>query len=200
MDRASRFLWELQCGEKDQFLFETAMQTLVQVIEQTGDLSLVTDGERRYGTILFEICCRVLRTGHVGRPKATLPQGVRVRVKNKGSQSHKLGRKRPKYQAPQPEHPDTPQTLDLKDIHAKHVEAFNSALRRRRACFRRKTNTYAKQPPALQIRLDVYWLFHNFIRPHFTTKQVPAVALKIRDAGLSLLDLFQLRLMGIAFS
>src|SRR5260370_14699762 len=107
------------------------MQALAQVIKQTDDLSLVTDGERRYGTVLFEICCSVLRTGHVGRPKATLPPGVRVRVKNKGSQSHKPGRKRPKYQAPRPEHPDTPHTLDLTDIHANHVEAFNSTLRRR---------------------------------------------------------------------
>jgi len=56
------------------------------------------------------------------------------------------------------------------------MEAFNSALRRRMACFRRKTNTYAMNQPALQTRLDAYWVLHNFIRPHFTTKQVPAVS------------------------
>lgn len=145
MDRASRFLWELQCGEKDRTLFEQTMQRLVQVIQQTGDLSLVTDGERRYGNVLFELCRQVVHTGQRGRPKTTLPEGVRVRVKNKGSQAHKRGRKRPKYQAPQPEHPATPPTLVETDIHANHLEAFNASLRRRLACYRRKTNTYAKK-------------------------------------------------------
>ena len=117
----------------------------MQVIHQTGDLSLVTDGERRYGNILFELCRQVVRTGQPGRPKTTLPEGVRVRVKNKGAQAHKRGRKRPKYQAPQPEHPATPSTLAETEIHANHLEAFNASLRRRLACYRRKTNTYAKK-------------------------------------------------------
>jgi hypothetical protein len=75
MDRASRFLWELSCGEKTQSLFEQAMATLGQVIDQTEDLSLLTDGERRYGTCLFAICQDVLRTGKVGRPPKTLKKG-----------------------------------------------------------------------------------------------------------------------------
>jgi hypothetical protein len=29
------------------------MSLLCQVIEQTGDLTLLTDGERRYGSLLF---------------------------------------------------------------------------------------------------------------------------------------------------
>ncbi len=102
MDRASRFIWELKCGQWERSLFQAAMETLSQVIEQTQELSLVTDGERRYGNILFEICRPVLRTGKVGRPRQTLPKGVKVRVKNKGSQAHKKGPKCPKYQAPQP--------------------------------------------------------------------------------------------------
>lgn len=193
MERASRFLWELHCGLKDRTLFKTAMKTLAQVIAQTADLTLVTDGERRYGALLFEICRQVLRTGNRGRPRTTLPKGVRVRVKNKGAQTHKRGRKRPKYQAPQPEHPDTVQNIEPATIHANHVEAFNSALRRRLACYRRKTNTYAKNTTALQRRLDVYWLWYNFIRVHFTTQQVPAVALGILDQGLSVRDLFKIR-------
>jgi len=143
MDRASRFIFELSCGEKDTALFTKAIETLVLVIEQTDDLSLITDGERRYGNILFDICKEVIRTGEVGRPKTTLPEGVKVRVKNKGAQSHKKGPKRPKYQAPQKEHPETKPDLEDEDIHANHVEAFNAALRRRSACYRRKTNTYA---------------------------------------------------------
>jgi hypothetical protein len=118
---------------------------------------------------------------------------VKVRLKNKGSQAHKRGRKRPKYQAPLPEHPDTNQNVQTEDIHANHLEAFNSALRRRMACYRRKTNTYAKEHPALQCRLDAYWVLHNFIRPHFTTKQVPAVALGVLDHPLSWDEIFRIQ-------
>ena len=69
MDRASRFIWQLDCGQRERELFEQAMQSLTQVIEQTGDLTLFTDGERRYGNLLFDICQTVLQTGKVGRPK-----------------------------------------------------------------------------------------------------------------------------------
>jgi transposase-like protein len=96
MERASRFIWELQCGPRERELFQAAMETLKQVIEQTGELTLVTDGERRYGTIVFEICRQALRTGKVGRPRQILPKGVKVRVKNKGSQAHKTGPKQPR--------------------------------------------------------------------------------------------------------
>jgi hypothetical protein len=57
--------------------------------------------------------------------------------------------------------------------------------RRRNAAYRRKTNTYAKQKTSLQRTLDILWIVHNFIRKHFTTQQVPAVALGILDQGLS---------------
>lgn len=193
MERASRFIWEMKCGQRERSLFQTAMETLSQVIEQTQDLTLVTDGERRYGNLLFEICRQALRTGRVGRPRQTLPKGVKVRLKNKGSQAHKKGPKRSKYQAPQPEHPDTPQNLSKQDIHANHLEGFNAGMRRKLACYRRRTNTYAKQDETLQTRLDVHWVLHNFVRPHFTTQQVPAVALGILNRGLSLFELFKVR-------
>src|SRR2546423_14215847 len=88
------------------------LRLLCQVNQQTGDLTLLTDGERRYGRLLFELCSQALRNGKRGRPKKTLPKGVKVRLKNKGSQSHKRGPKRPKYQAPYPEHPQTDQSLE----------------------------------------------------------------------------------------
>ena len=47
MDRATRFLWDMHCGRKDRKLFKKAIGLLCQVIEQTGDLTLLTDGERR---------------------------------------------------------------------------------------------------------------------------------------------------------
>jgi hypothetical protein len=74
----SRFLWDLQRGEKDRTLFEQTMQHLVQVTrsEQTGDLSLMTDGERRRkaGNVLFELCRQVVRTGQRGVRKPLCPR------------------------------------------------------------------------------------------------------------------------------
>ncbi len=192
MDRASRFIWELRCGRKDRKLFKKALGTLERLVNQTQNLSLIMDGERRYGNVLFDICHEVIRNGKKGRPRKTLKKGVKVRVKNKGSQSHKRGPKRSKYQAPHPEHPDTVQDLKNGDIHANHCEAFNSSLRRRNSTFRRRTNTYAKSGTGLQRTLDVYWVVHNFLRSHFTTKQVPAVYLGILDKALSWKELLAL--------
>src|SRR5215470_2763205 len=190
MDRATRFLWEMHCGRKDRQLFKHAMALLGKVIQQTSDLTLLTDGERRYGSLLFEICGDVRRTGKRGRPKQTLRKGVKVRLKHKGAQRHQRGRKRPKYQAPYPEHPDTAQPIATPDIHANHLEAFHTSLRRRCAAYRRRTNTYAKNQVRLQERLDVYWMVHNFVRVHFTTRQVPAVALGVLENGFSLNEVF----------
>src|SRR5262245_30122452 len=174
-------------------LFKKAMGLLCQVIQQTGDLTLLTDGERRYGNLLFELCSQALRNGKRGRPKKTLRKGVKVRLKNKGSQRPKRGPKRPKYQAPYPEHPDTAQPLATTEIHANHLEAFHTSLRRRCAAYRRRTNRYAKKTGRLQERLDVYWIVHNFVRVHFTTRQVPAVALGVLECGLSLNEILFIR-------
>jgi len=193
MERASRFIWEMECGKKDRKLFENALKILCEVINETDDLSLLTDGERRYGNILFEICSELIKTGKPGRPKKTLPKGVKVKIKNKGSQSGKKGTKREKYQSPCPEHPDTTQNIDKKDIHANHVEALNASIRRKCSAFRRKTNTYAKATEGLQRVLDIYWLTHNFVKKHFTTKMVPAVALGIIKKGLSWMEIFMIR-------
>ena len=169
------------------------MPLLCEVIQQTSDLTLLTDGERRSGSLLFEICRDVLRNGKRGRPKKTLRKGVKVRLKNKGSQRQKRGPKRPKYQAPYPEHPDTAQPVATTDMHANHLEAFHTSLRRRCAAYRRRTNMYAKHTGRLQERLDVYWIVHNFVRVHFTTRQVPAVALGVLEYGLSLNEVFFLQ-------
>ena len=87
MHRASRFIWEMSCGKKDRSLFKRAIKTMAKLVEQTEDITLLTDGERRYGNILFEICHELLRTGEPGRPRKTLKKGVTVRGKNKGSQA-----------------------------------------------------------------------------------------------------------------
>lgn len=69
MERASRFIWLQECGRRDRQLFKKAIKRLAKLIEQTKDLTLVTDGERRYGNILFEICSELVKTGKPGRPK-----------------------------------------------------------------------------------------------------------------------------------
>ncbi|MGB8328860.1 MAG: hypothetical protein WCE62_01940 [Polyangiales bacterium] len=148
MERASRFIWALGCGKKDRTLFLWAIQILRNIIERSGEVTLVTDGERRYGNLLFAICHEVVRAGQRGRPPKVLREGVKVRLKNKGSQSRQRGRNRPKYEAPHREHPNTGQDLVDGDIHAEHVEAFNASTRRRNSAYRRKTNTYAKKKTA----------------------------------------------------
>lgn len=195
MDRASRFIWELNCGKKDRFLFEKAIKTLAELVDQTEDIALLTDGERRYGKILFEICQEILLTGKRGRPRIVLKKGVTVRVKNKGSQAHKKGRKKPKYQTTCPQHPETKNHIADKETHANHVEANNSAMRRKCSAYRRKTNTYAKSETGLQRVLNVYWVVHNFLRVHFTTKEVPAVRLGVIGCGLTPETLFSAQYM-----
>lgn len=91
MDRAHRFIWTLDCGKKDRALFRKAIKCIERLVNQTEDLSLLTDGERRYGNLLFEICHELIKTGKVGRPRKTLQKGIKVRVKNKGDQAHKQG-------------------------------------------------------------------------------------------------------------
>jgi transposase-like protein len=194
MDRASRFIWELDCGKKARRLFQKAIKTLDKIARQTHDLSIFTDGERRYGNLLFERCYELVNNGKPGRPKKTFKKGVHFRIKNKGSQAHKKGRKRPKYQSPWREHPETTRTIEETDIHANHAEAFFRALRRKCATFRRKTNTYAKSTKGLQRLLHVYWVVHNFLRAHFTTHEVPAVALGVLERRLSVREVFHLQM------
>ena len=197
MDRASRFIWALTCGKKEKMLFLSAIQIVKDIIERTGDLTLITDGERRYSHLLFEICHELYRSGQRGRPRKVLRRGVRVRLKNKGSPSHRRGRKRPKYEAPCSEHPQTRQDLATTEIHANHVEALNASLRRRNSAYRRKTNTYAKKKTGLQRTLDVFWIVHNFIRKHFMTQQVPAVALGMLEKGLSWAQILRVQQLPI---
>ena len=182
MDRATRFIWEMSCSKKVKKLFLKAMRKLVKMIKKDQDITLVTDGERRYSTTLFTICSELLKTQKRRRPKRVFKKGLKVRVKNKGKSGNNRCRK--KYQSPKNEHPETTQDINDNDIHANHVEAQNSANRRRNSAFRRKTNTYAKVADGLQRTLDLYWVFHNFIKVHFSTKEVPAVLLGVVNQGL----------------
>src|SRR6266496_1427828 len=112
----------------------------------------------------------------------------------RAAQCRKKGRKRPKYQSPWREHPETVRTIAETDIHVNHAEAFFSSLRRKCATFRRKTNMYAKSTTGLQRLLRVYWVVHNFLRVHFTIREVPAVALGILERRLSVHEIFQIQM------
>ena len=193
MERASRFIWALECGKKDERLFEKAMQILLKVIRKTDDLSLLTDGKRHFGKILFEICYELLKTGTRGRPRKTLKKGVKVRLKDKDSQKKKPGPKRNKYHAPQPERPDTQQNLESSDIHANYVKMFYAVLRRMCSAFRRKTNSYAKKTERLQERLNMIWILRNFVRVHYTTGEVPVVSLGIIEERMTFEDSLSLK-------
>jgi len=50
--------------------------------------------------------------------------------------------------------------------------------------------TPEQAPRNLLIDLDVYWIVHNFVRVHFTTRQVPAVALGVLEECFSLQEIF----------
>ncbi|SCY73640.1 hypothetical protein [Desulfoluna spongiiphila] len=76
MERASRFLVEQKTGNKDSALFQYVMNTVCEYIDQTDDLTFLSDGETRYGNMLFEICNEALHTGRPGRPRKVLPKGV----------------------------------------------------------------------------------------------------------------------------
>ena len=187
-------MWALDCGKKERKLLQKAIKPLDKIARQTHDRRIFTEGERRYGNLLCEIGHALVHNGKPGRPKKTCKRGVHVSSKNKGSQAHKKGRKRPKYQSPWREHPGTTRTIAETDIHAKHAEAFWSALRRKCATFRRKTNMYAKSTNGLQRLLRVYWVVHNFLRVHLTTREVPAVALGILERRMSVQEMFQIQM------
>lgn len=193
MDRASRFVWEYECGEKDKALFSGVIERMGDLIEKTEEFTLVTDGERRYGNILFDICHEIIQDSESDTPMQVLKKGVRVGLKNKGQ---KPGSKKEKYERPQIEHPETNSTMKDSDIHANHVEGQNGTARRKLSPFRRRTNTYAKKKNALQRVLDVYWVAHNFVIKHFTTKEVPAVLNEIIAVGFTWKEILSVKLIA----
>jgi hypothetical protein len=86
--------------------------------------------------------------------------GLEVAMKIKGSQG------KPRREWVKQEHPLTAISPES-NVHANHVEAFNSALRRRATAYRRHQNHYAKVVAGLQRVLDVQRLLHNWVRPHW---------------------------------
>jgi hypothetical protein len=94
-------------------------------------------------------------------PTARCGGRVEVAIKIKGSQGQ------PRVEWLNVEHPWTALSA-IAEVHANHLEAFNSALRRRATAYRRRQNHYAKQVEGLQRALDVQRLMHNWVRPHWS--------------------------------
>jgi len=187
LERASRFILAAECGPKDESLFMSVIEELSDLSKNCKDMSLFTDGERRYGNILFDLCH--IWIGKKGQAVKALPPQIQVRIKNKSSARKSSGR--PKYQSPWLE--TALQKIDEMDIQANHVEAFNASLRRRNSAYRRRSNTYAKSREGLQRTLDRETIIHNYVRPHFTTGKVPAVMMGIMKKGLQIEDILTLQ-------
>nr|WP_320042585.1 hypothetical protein [uncultured Desulfobacter sp.] len=66
MERASRFIVDQRCGKKDTSLFKSVMKTVCGYIDHTDDLSFFSDGERRYGNMLFELCSEFFKPAKRG--------------------------------------------------------------------------------------------------------------------------------------
>jgi hypothetical protein len=194
MDRARRFMGAFACGKKDRRRFQKAIKTLDKMARQTQALRIFTDGDRRSGPLLLERGYALVNHGKPGRPQKTCKKGVHCSIKHKGAQAHTKGRKRPKYQRPWREPPETTRTLEETAIPANHAAAFLRALRRKWATCRRKTNTYAQSTQGWQRLLPVYGMVHHFLRAHFPTHEVPAVALGVRERRLSVREVFHLQM------
>ena len=133
------------------------------------------------GILLFEICYDLVYNGKPGRPKKTFKRGGHVSIKNKGAQAHKKVAN-DKYQSPWREHPETARTG--RDGHP--CQSYRSVL----------SVPCAENVPPFDGRptcnnhgiaeaiTGVHWVVHNFLRVHFTIREVPAVALGILRAAV----------------
>ena len=72
-----------QCGLPGVWGEQKQPLSLVKMINTTGDLTLITDGERRYGQVLFDLCSEVIRTGKRGRPPRPGPKAFRFELKTR---------------------------------------------------------------------------------------------------------------------
>lgn len=111
-------------------------------------------------------------------------EGLEVAIKLKGSQRNR------RVEWLKPEHPFTAISPKM-EVHANHVEAFNSALRRRATAYRRRQNHYAKQVKGLQRTLNVQRLIHNWVRPHWSLgkARTPSMAMGFIERPLRLSEI-----------
>ena len=65
MDRATRFLWDMQCGRKDRKLFKNAMRLLCHAIGQQRQIACVLDDVTQEAHGIFKQLAVFTSTLHV---------------------------------------------------------------------------------------------------------------------------------------
>lgn len=175
IERESRYWIEASAGLKDAQLFEQGVQRAWQWAEPSHWIRWFTDGERRDGKELWKLASVYLPnriTSEAYPHRKVWREGLEVAIKIKGSQGHR------RVEWLKQEHPFTAISPKA-EVHANHVEAFNSALRRRATAYRRRQNHYAKQVKGLQRALNVQRLIHNWVRPHWSLgkRTTPSMAM-----------------------
>jgi hypothetical protein len=127
IERETRYWIAAQAGQKRDELFRQGTKTAWTWASPAQFIRWFSDGERRYGTALWQLASVTLAPGDAhpdyGRRKVWR-EGLEVAMKIKGSQ----GQKRVEWV--KVEHPFTAISPEH-EVHANHNEAHNSALRRR---------------------------------------------------------------------
>lgn len=187
IERESRYWVEATAGLKDATLFEEGVKRAWEWTEPSEWIRWFTDGERRYGKELWKLASVYLakhQTTSAYPYRKVWREGVEVAMKIKGSQG------KPRVEWVKQEHPLTA-ISSAKEVHANHVEAFNSALRRRATAYRRRQNHYAKKLEGWQRALNVQRLLHNWVRPHWGLGQTrtPAMAMGFIERPLKIAEL-----------
>lgn len=175
IERETRYWVDAQVGHKTNELFEKSTLKAWQWAEPATFIRWFTDGERRYGIVLWKFASVSLkrREAHPAYGYRKVWRiGLEVAMKIKGSQGPK------RVEWVNSEHPFTALS-PIHEVHANHNEAQNSALRRRASAYRRRQNLYAKVRAGLQRVLDVHRLVHNWVRPHWGLEKgtTPAMAM-----------------------
>jgi hypothetical protein len=187
IERESRYWLEASAGLKEAQLFEQGVQRAWQWAQPSAWIRWFTDGERRYGKELWKLASVYLPshfTSDAYPYRKVWREGLEVAIKIKGSQGQ------PRVEWLNVEHPWTALSA-IAEVHANHLEAFNSALRRRATAYRRRQNHYAKQVEGLQRALDVQRLMHNWVRPHWSLgkQTTPAMAMGFIQRPLKLSEI-----------
>lgn len=194
LERQTRYWVTSAVGEKKIPLFE---QGVAQAWRLAGERpsTWFSDGEVSYEAALWPLArywhtsetpALPLRRGRRRGSGYRWREGVLVARKVKGSQ----GSTRQRYERAGKRHVAT-QDCEDREIHAYHVEAFNSALRRRCSAYRRRTNMYAKTEDGLRRAVGVQRRVHNLCRPHpgLSKGTTPAMAAGVAFKPLTLVEL-----------
>ena len=177
------------CGQRDSSLFESIVSEVWNWAQACQNIRWFTDGERRYGQELWKLASVWLERSQfpaVYDLRKVWREGLEVAMKVKGSQG------RPRREWVKHEHPWTVISSES-EVHANHCEAHNAALRRRCSAFRRRQNLYAKTRDGLERALSVQRLIHNWVRPHWSSDQTPAMAMGFLSQPVSLSEMLSMR-------